>query len=127
MVLIRQGDILFLEARQFSRELIARTIILDIDLEVRSLEVRQERLIEDIKQTIKIIFFFCEIMTRCKWNQTKHKANPLSATCRSGTLMRVAVRELLNNSMKSRALAPSDLSISSPGLSPSLQFLLYHY
>ena len=37
MVLIRQGDILFLEARQFSRELIARTIILDIDLELRSL------------------------------------------------------------------------------------------
>ena len=96
MILIRQGDILFLEARQFSRELIARTIVLDIDLEVRSLEVRQERLIEDIKQTIKIIFLFCEIMTRCKWNQTKHKANPLSATCRSGTQLRVAVRELLN-------------------------------
>ena len=30
MVLIRQGDILFLEARQFSRELIARAVILQL-------------------------------------------------------------------------------------------------
>jgi hypothetical protein len=82
IVVVRQGDVFLLEARQLSREVVAVLVVFDINLEFRSMEALHKRFIKDIHEAIKYVFFSLKIIVGNKWNQTKHNQKPLSTSCR---------------------------------------------
>ena len=55
VVLVRQLDVFLLHAGEFGREVVARAVVLDVDLEVRRMEVRKERLVKDVHHAIEHI------------------------------------------------------------------------
>ena len=55
VVLVRQLDVFLLHAGEFGREVVARAVVLDVDLEIGRVEVREERLVKDVHHAIEHI------------------------------------------------------------------------
>ena len=88
-VLVVEGNVFLLYARQLCRKLVALLLVLDIDFEgsaaracERRKSVLEERLAEHIEEAAETVIVSCQIFSSCKRYQTKHYENPFLMGCR---------------------------------------------
>lgn len=62
VIVVSQGDIFLLEARQLSHEVVTVLIVLDIDFKCWRMEILHERLIKDIHEAVEYIVFSLKIV-----------------------------------------------------------------